>query len=477
MTETPTLAEALIGGVWRDDRTRAHASIPVADPYRDVELARLVPASSPTVYAAVEAAAAALPAWSSTSGRERGTVLAQVATAMREHAASLLEQVVEEVGTPLPFAEIAQVALPAQIFDVYADMAPVIDAMERHGRATVVRDAAGVVAAITPWNYPLLQGSFKLAAALAAGCTVVWKPSEVAPLTAMLFARLLTDVDLPAGVVNVVLGDRETGEHLVAHPRVDLVSFTGSTEVGRHVAATAGQRLARVCLELGGKSPSVVLPEADLEGAVVGTLNNALRNGGQTCTALSRLLVPEARLDDAVEISRSHLDRLKLGDPRDPSTDLGPLVSRQHQRRVHDIVQSARMRGIEVVAERAPDTIPSQGAFVGPVVFHTSDVGDPIVQEEVFGPVVVIQPYRDLRHAVELANCTRYGLSACVWASDDEQATVVARQIRAGQVDINGGGFDPCAPFGGVGDSGIGRELGVHGLLEFTEPKSLRFRA
>jgi betaine-aldehyde dehydrogenase len=312
-----------------------------------------------------------------------------------------------------------------------------------------------------------------VAPALVAGCTVVLKPSEVAPINAMILAEVIHEAGFPPGVFNLVNGAGPlVGEALAGHPEVDMVSFTGSTRAGRRVGELASQSIKRVALELGGKSASLILPDADLEAAVKGSINAGLLNSGQTCSAHTRMLVPEARLDEVRAIARKVLERLTLGPALDEASRLGPLISATQRERVNAFLAKGREEGAELVAGGAPPP-EGKGYFVSPTVLRVQP-GDTLAREEIFGPVIVVITYRDEEEAVRIANDTVYGLGGGVWSADLAHAKAVARRIRTGQVDINGGPFNPRAPFGGYKQSGNGRENGVYGLEEFLEYKSLQ---
>jgi acyl-CoA reductase-like NAD-dependent aldehyde dehydrogenase len=340
----------------------------------------------------------------------------------------------------------------------------------------VVKEPVGVVGCITPWNYPLHQIAAKVAPALAAGCTVVLKPSEVAPLNAFILAEIIDEIGLPAGVFNLVTGTGPTvGEAIASHPDVDMVSFTGSTRAGKRVSELASQTVKRVTLELGGKSPNVILDDADLKRAVTDGVGKAFLNSGQTCSALTRMLVPRSKLAEAEQIAADAAAEYTVGDPFGEGTRLGPLVSKVQQERVRGYIRKGIEEGAKLLIGGAdqPDTQPT-GFFVQPTVFSEVRNDMTIAQEEIFGPVLSIIPYDTEDEAVEIANDTIYGLAGGVWSGDPERAKAVARRLRTGQVEVNGGSFNPMAPFGGYKQSGHGRELGKFGLEEYLETKSLQ---
>jgi aldehyde dehydrogenase (NAD+) len=340
-----------------------------------------------------------------------------------------------------------------------------------------VREPAGVVGAITPWNYPLHQIVAKTAAALAAGCTVVLKPTEVAPLAAYELASIFHETGLPAGVFNLVSGTGPVvGEAIATHPGIDVVSFTGSGRAGRRVAELAAATVKRVTLELGGKSANVILPDADLSTAVKVGVAKAFVNSGQTCNALTRMLVPRAVHDEAVGFAATFAERYAPGDPLAEGTRLGPLVSAAQRDRVLGFIERGQAEGARTVTggpQRPAGR--STGYYVLPTVFASVKPDMAIAQEEIFGPVLSIIDYSSEDEAVEIANGTPYGLAAGVWSADQDHAVAVGRKLRAGQVEINGGAFNVAAPFGGFGQSGYGREFGVHGLEEYLEVKALQF--
>ena len=428
------------------------------------------------VDAAVAAARKAFPGWARTSADERAKYCTRIAEGIGARMDEIATLVSQEVGMVKRLSMFIQAGLP---YNSFASVAQVVDGFafeEELGNSLVVREPVGVVGCITPWNYPLHQIAAKVAFALGAGCTVVVKPSEMAPLTAFVLAEIVHDVGLPAGVFNLVTGTGAVaGEALAGHPGVDMVSFTGSTRAGRRVAELASRRVARVGLELGGKSANVILEDADLEKAVSDGVGKAFLNSGQTCTALTRMLVPRSRLAEAEEVARRTAESMTPGDPFAEDSKLGPLVSDAQWRSVQGYIEKGIEEGATVVTggPGRPEGLET-GYFVKPTVFSNVTTDMTIAQEEIFGPVLSILPYDTEEEAVEIANDTIYGLAGGVWAGSQEHAVEVARRIRTGQVEINGGAFNPSAPFGGFKQSGIGRELGPHGLEEFLEVKSLQ---
>ncbi|GAA2630123.1 aldehyde dehydrogenase family protein [Dactylosporangium fulvum] len=426
-----------------------------------------------SVTPAVEAARAAQPAWAELSRAERAAHLARLRDLLTEHADELAGIITAEMGAPLSVARKVQVGLPITVLSSTVAQLEAPEQEVQLGNSRIVRDPVGVVGAITPWNYPLHQTVAKLAPALAAGNTVVHKPSEVAPLSALRLHELVREAGLPDGVYNLVTGYGDpTGAELAGHPGIDLISFTGSTTAGRKVAALAAANVTRVALELGGKSANVILPDADHTAAVKVGVANCFLNSGQTCTAWTRMLVHESRYDEAVELAVAAAAKYTVGDPTDPSTRLGPLASAAQRDRVLSYVERGVAGGAKMV--HGGGAVPEVGYYVAPVVFADVDPDAVIAQEEIFGPVLSIIRYRDEDDAVRIANGTRYGLAGSVWSASQDHAVAVARRLRTGQVDVNGGAFNPLAPFGGIGHSGYGRELGTFGYEEFTTVKAIQ---
>jgi acyl-CoA reductase-like NAD-dependent aldehyde dehydrogenase len=436
-----------------------------------------VPEGTPDdVDAAVAAAKRAFESWSATPVEERAKYLQRLQEGLNGRMQEIADTITAEVGMPLMFPQLIQAGLPALVMGSYVDIVNQFPFEEQIGNSLVVREPIGVVGCITPWNYPLHQIVAKVAPALAAGCTVVIKPSEVAPLNAFMLADIVDDVGLPAGVFNLVSGyGPVVGEAIASHPGVDMVSFTGSTRAGKRVAELASQTVKPVALELGGKSPFIVLPDAPVDDAVKAGIGSCYMNAGQTCIAWTRMLVPRSKQDEIVAKAKEIAETYTVGDPTDASTRLGPLVSETQRERVRNYIQKGIEEGATLVTggPDAPEGI-EKGYFVRPTVFADVRNDMTIAREEIFGPVLSIIPYDDEDDAVRLANDTIYGLHAGVYAGDKEHATAVARRIQAGQVDINGQNFNPLAPFGGYKQSGHGRELGKYGLEEYLETKSLQ---
>jgi aldehyde dehydrogenase (NAD+) len=425
---------------------------------------------------AVAAARSAFESWSQASVQERADWMQRISEGLRARMDEIAELIAQEVGMPVKLSSIIQAGLPTTTFGSMPKLLAELQWEEEVGNSLIVREPVGVVGAITPWNYPLHQIAAKVAPALAAGCTVVLKPSQVAPLNAALLADVIDEVGLPAGVFNLVTGRGSViGEALARHPDVDMISFTGSTEAGRRVSEAAAGTIKRVALELGGKSPNVILEDANLEQAISDGVSKCFLNSGQTCSALTRMLVPRSRLAEAEQIAAAVAEQFKPGDPFESGTMLGPLVSEGQRKLVRDYITKGTEEGAKLVTGGVePPQGLEQGYFVRPTVFSDVTPEMTIAQEEIFGPVLAIMPYEDDEDAVRIANDSVYGLAGGVWSADEERAKRIARRIRTGQVEINGGAFNPLAPFGGYKQSGYGRELGRFGLEEFLQIKSLQ---
>jgi len=429
---------------------------------------------------AVAAAKAAFETWSRTDVAERSKFIQGLADALGARNQELAETMCGEVGMPMFLSQLVQAGLPAAVAGSYPAILDDFVWEEQVGSSLVIKEPIGVVGAITPWNYPLHQIVAKVAPALAAGCTVVLKPSEVAPLNAFMLAEIIDGLGLPAGVFNLVSGTGPVvGEAIAAHPDVDMVSFTGSTRAGKRVAELGAQTVKRVALELGGKSANILLDDLDgdeLAKAAKAGVQSAYLNSGQTCTAFTRMLVPRAKHDQIVDIVREEVEGVyTIGDPATGAGRLGPLISDVQRDRVRGYITKGIDEGATLVTggPEQPDDLPT-GYYVKPTVFADVSNDMTIAQEEIFGPVLSIIPFDDEEDAVRIANDSPYGLSGGVWGADAERAKGVARRIRTGQLEINGGGFNPIAPFGGYKQSGNGRELGKYGLEEFLQTKSLQ---
>ncbi|MGW6138742.1 aldehyde dehydrogenase family protein [Streptomyces sp. NPDC055144] len=454
-----------IGGEWR--AAAGTDTIAVVNPADEQVIAHVPAGVAEDVDAAVFAAHEAFPAWAATPPAERAARIAALRDVLVARKDEIAETVTAELGAPLQFSQMVHAGVPILVAGSYAELAASYAFEEKVGNSTVYAEPVGVVGAITPWNYPLHQIVAKVAPALAAGCTVVLKPAEDTPLTAQLFAEAVHEAGIPAGVFNLVTGlGTVAGQALAAHSGVDLVSFTGSTAVGKQIGATAGAAVKRVALELGGKSANVILPSADLAKAVGVGIANVMGNSGQTCSAWTRMLVHTSQYDEAVALAAEAA--AKYGDR------IGPLVNAKQHTRVRGYIEKGVAEGARLVAG-GPEAPREQGYFVSPTVFADVTPEMTIAQEEIFGPVVSIIRYEDEDDALRIANGTVYGLAGAVWAADDAEAVAFARRMDTGQVDINGGRFNPLAPFGGYKQSGVGRELGAHGLSEYLQTKSLQF--
>ncbi|MBS1886391.1 MAG: aldehyde dehydrogenase family protein [Actinobacteria bacterium] len=463
-----------VGGEWIEPA--GADPLPVINSTTEETIATIPGCTPVEVDLAVEAARAAFEGWSQTPRAERAEALAAIAAGLQARTEELAAVLVAELGMPLKLTEAIQVGLGVNHFAVMPAALEEVRWEERVGNSRVLREAAGVVGAITPWNYPLNQIGAKVAPALAAGCTVVLKPSEVVPLNAFILAEVIESVGLPAGVFNLVSGIGPiVGEAIAAHPGVDLVSFTGSTRAGRRVSELAAATVKPVAMELGGKSPNVLLDDADFTRAVPDGVAKCFLNSGQTCSALTRMLVPRERLAEVEELAAAAAEGFVPGDPLDPGTTLGPLVSAHQRERVRGYIATGETEGAKLLTGGAePPEGLTRGYFVRPTVFSEVTPEMTIAREEIFGPVLAIQPYEDEADALRIAGATEYGLAAGVWSGDEERAIAVAGRLRAGQIEINGGAFNPIAPFGGYGQSGHGREFGRFGLEEMLQTKSLQ---
>lgn len=462
-----------IGGEWRP--AAGSDTIAVVNPATEQVIAQVPAGTAEDIDAAVRAARAAFPGWAATAPAERAARLAALRDAMAARKEEIAETVTAELGSPLRLSRAVHASVPVLVAGSYAELAASYAFEERIGNSTVLMEPVGVVGAITPWNYPLHQIVAKVAPALAAGCTIVVKPAEDTPLTAQLFAEAVHEAGLPAGVVNVVTGvGAVAGQALAAHEDVDLVSFTGSTAVGRQIGATAGAAVKRVALELGGKSANVILPSADHARAVKAGVANVMANSGQTCSAWTRMLVHTDRYDEAVAAAGAAVASYRAGDPYDELCRVGPVVNAGQRARVRGHIEQGVAEGARLVVGGAQPPHET-GYFIAPTVFADVTPEMSIAQEEIFGPVLSILRYEDEDDALRIANGTVYGLAGAVWAGDEDEAVAFARRMDTGQVDINGGRFNPLAPFGGYKRSGVGRELGRHGLAEYLQTKSLQF--
>jgi len=429
------------------------------------------------VDAAVAAARAALPQWRSASPDHRAGVLLAFAAALHRRADSTDKLVTRENGMPLSLSRGANGLFPAALLGYYAKLITETPIEQIRpsvmGHTIVRREPVGVVAAIVPWNYPQALAAFKLAPALAAGCTVVLKAAPETALDALVFAEAAQECGMPPGVLNVVPGGVETGKHLVSHPGVDKVSFTGSTAAGRIIGEVCGRLLRPVTLELGGKSAAIILDDADLDATIRGLRSVSFVNNGQTCYLGSRILAPRSRYVEVVDALADLVNGFSVGDPLDKATDIGPVVSARQRDRVLDYIETGKSSGAKLVVGGGVPKDQPRGWFVSPTIFADVDNSDRIAQEEIFGPVLAVIPYDSDAQAIALANDSEFGLAGTVWSTDTDRATEVAREVHTGTIGINDYQLDMGAPFGGVKASGIGRELGPEGLDEFFALKSI----
>ena len=460
-----------IAGSWRPARG---APLVLRNPATEEPSAALRLAAPAQAREAVQAAAAALAEWSTRPMENRATILAAAGESLLREADALAAELSREIGTPIAQSRRLHIETAAHVFKQAPKWTRAPSPEADLGRTLLCRVPLGVAACITPWNYPLYLAACKVVPALLAGATVVLKPSELAPASMVRLTEALIDAGVPAGVFNMLFGGPETGEQLVSDPQVDIISFTGSTVVGRRIAESAGRSLKKVSLELGGKSASVALADSSLAPAVEGTLQKCFQNAGQTCAALSRLLVPEERFAETCALAADRADALIVGDPLDPRTQIGPVISARQRDGAVELIETALRQGARRVAG-GPQRLASlrRGYFVAPTVLAVADPALPILQTEAFAPILTITPYRNEDEAVALANATPFGLSGAVWSSNEEHAMAVARRLRAGSVSINGARTHPDAPFGGFGASGFGRERGPLALDEFRTTQAL----
>lgn len=462
----------LIDGAWMAAHSAQHTT--VYDSASEAQLANVVHGTNEEIHLAVRAAKNAFAAWSTLPVNVRADYVRGIADQLEEHVEHLAAGIAAEVGMPLKLSQRIQVQAPLLAWRATADLAAQCLADTSVGHTTITHVAVGVVGAITPWNYPLHQITGKVAAALVAGCTVVLKPSELAPCTAQALGEAALAAGLPNGVLNIVLGDAATGQALVDHAEVDMLSFTGSTAVGRRIAASAGQALKRVALELGGKSACIATADAPIENVVRQVIGSCFLNSGQSCNSLTRLLVPAALYEQYRDLLAQAVTRLTLGDPREAATRMGPLVSAAHRDRVQSFIVDSEAQGYDLIAGGSHAALPDRGYFIAPTIFGRVPAQSTLAQQEVFGPVLSVITYDDEQQAIDIANGTAYGLAAAVWAGSTEHALHIARQPRAGQVDVNGAPYNAAAPFGGFGDSGLGREGGTFGIEEFVELRAIQ---
>jgi aldehyde dehydrogenase (NAD+) len=463
-----------IGGRWTP--SSGSASIDVIDSTTEDVIGIVPEGTIEDIDRSIVAAREAFPSWAAVPVADRAGLMTEVSAALNARAESLADLITHEVGMPRVLSQLVQVGLPVATFASMAQVAADFTWEQSVGNSVVVREPVGVVGAITPWNYPLHQIAAKVAPALTAGCTVVLKPSEVAPLNAFVLCEVFEEVGVPAGVLNLVTGyGPVVGEALAGHRGVDMVSFTGSTRAGRRVAELGAATIKRVALELGGKSANVILGDADFEKAIPDGVFKCYINSGQTCSALTRMLVPRERIAEAEKLAVTAAESFGPGDPFAEGARLGPLVSAVQRDRVRNYIEKGIGEGATLLTggSEAPEGL-GTGFFVRPTVFSGVTRDMTIAREEIFGPVLSIMPYDSEEEAIDIANDTDYGLAGGVWSGDPDRAREVAGRLRTGQVEVNGGSFNPMAPFGGYKQSGNGREFGGFGLEEYLEVKSLQ---
>ncbi len=472
-------SELYIGGAWVSPESTG--VIEVVNPATEQVIATVPAADQADADAAVQAARSAFANWSQLSVGERVEYVERIADAMAERAEEIAAVVSAEQGMPMANARRVQAGLPITVIKSYVDIGREYATAEpeRVGHSIVVEEPIGVCAFITPWNYPLHQIIGKVAPALVAGCTMVLKPSSETPLNAFVLAEIIHSVGLPAGVFNLVTGaGRTVGEALCVHPDVDMISITGSTEAGARIAELGAPTVKRICQELGGKSANVILDGADFTKAVPAGVIGMMLNCGQTCTALTRMIVPRSRQDEVVDLAVAALSSLAMGDPTSDANFLGPVVSAAQKATVQDYIRTGIDEGARLVAGGPDDPAGYDvGFYVQPTIFADVANSMRIAQEEIFGPVLCIVPVDSEDEAIAVANDSPFGLSGAVWADTDDHAVAVARRLQTGQVMVNGGRFNPLAPFGGYKTSGNGRELGRAGLDEFLETKAIQMPA
>ena len=448
---------------------------PIVDPATEEVVGHVVLGSRQDANAAVAAGRGAFDAWSRASVADRLDLLRSVLDGLARRRDELADAVTSEMGAPVALAQQKQAVLPVAHFRKMIEVLEGFRFTELRGTTLIAREPAGVCALITPWNWPLNQIACKVAPALAAGCTMVLKPSELAPYSAALFAQIAHEAGVPAGVFNMVHGDGAVvGSVLSSHPDVDLVSFTGSTRAGIQVAKTAADTVKRVHQELGGKSANIILSDADFAVAVERGTAACMSNTGQSCNAPTRMLVPRVRHDEAVEVAAGVAARLRVGTPRSPETDIGPLANAPQFAKVQAMIEAGIREGARLAAggEGRPEGF-NRGLYVRPTVFAAVDPSMRVAREEIFGPVLSIIPYDDEEDALAIANATEFGLAAYVQSGDLDRARRLAGRLRAGTVSLNYPAWDPGAPFGGYRQSGNGREYGEFGLVEFLEVKGV----
>ncbi len=467
-----------IGGDWVP--SEGSETIEVISPHTEEVIATVPHAGEADVDKAVAAANEALTSgpWATMTPDERADIMAAFMASLAAKAEDIAQTITAENGSPLMFSHLGQVGATMMVLDYYTNLAREFPFEEQRqgmmAQVTVRREPVGVVAGIVPWNVPLFVGMLKIAPALAAGATMVLKPSPETPLDAYLMAEALEEAGLPKGVLNIVAAGREVGEHLVRHPGIDKVAFTGSTAAGQRIASICGEQLKRFTLELGGKSAAIILDDADLDATLDQMLGMAaLMNNGQACVAQTRILASRERYDEVVDGIAERIGKMKVGDPAELDTEIGPLVAERQRDRVEKYIVAGQEEGAEVVVGGGRPAGLDTGWYVEPTLFAKVTNDMRIAQEEIFGPVLAAIPYDDVDDAVAIANDSTYGLSGSVWTADADKGLAIARRVRTGNFNINGFMIEPCAPFGGFKESGMGREAGPEGLAAYLEDKAI----
>ncbi len=470
-------SQLFVGGAWQAPAT--DATFEVRSPHDRSAVAVVPKAAVADADVAVERARVALDGpWARSTPKQRADLIRQLSASLQLRSEEIASTVTAEMGSPAKFALFGQVFAATTVLDGYAEVLDAFPFEETRagviGPVLVQKVPVGVAVGIVPWNVPLVISAFKLGAALAAGAPIVLKPSPEAPVSSFLLADALGELGLPDGVVSILPGDADLGRHLVSHPNVDKVSFTGSTAAGRIVGATCGELLKRCTLELGGKSAAIVLDDAELATTVPQLLDAGLQNNGQVCAAQTRILVPRSRHAEVVDAMADHIRSLVVGDPSSPETDVGPVVAARQRERVEGYIAAGRDGGARLVVGGGRPTGLDDGFYVEPTLFDDVDNASRIAQEEIFGPVLAVVPYSDDDEAVALANASDYGLSGSVWTSDAERGVAVASRVRTGTCAVGSGiVVDPKSPFGGFKSSGIGREMGPEGVAAFLETRTV----
>jgi aldehyde dehydrogenase (NAD+) len=461
-----------INGQWV--KPASHSTLDVINPATEAAFTQISLGTADDVDAAAKAARAAFDGWSQTSVEERLAILDKILAGIKARSEDLAQAISQEMGAPISFARTAQVGTGLAHFATARQILANYQFEETRGTTQIIKEPIGVCGMITPWNWPLNQLTCKVAPALATGCTMVLKPSEVAPISAMILAEIIHEAGVPAGVFNLVNGDGPSvGAAISAHPEVDMVSFTGSTRAGREVSKAAADTIKRVCLELGGKSANIILDSADLATAIKGGVMGCFGNCGQSCNAPTRMLVPQSRMAEAIEIAKAVAAKAMPGNPADESSRIGPVVNQAQYDKIQGLIQAGIDEGATLVigGTGKPEGLET-GYFVKPTVFANVTNDMTIAREEIFGPVLSIIGYKDDEDAVRIANDTVYGLSGYV-SGEPDHARAIARRMRTGMIHMNGAGPDFAAPFGGYKQSGNGREWGVEGFHDYLEIKAI----